>query len=469
MLREDLEVDTSNSSTLTEIHRTTVKNETVELTRSWLRTFATVDESFSNINGQGMVKANASVRVWEEALRTNIQLVEQGMRPVGNVSLPTKIENVTEWITGLQYHAFVRRPPPTPTSMASSENVMTPSKIRAYYDITTNGSSATKHAVVETDGFASTRDVEAFAETFGIDLPPLSLVDSSIRSKNNQEASLDVQVMVSVASGVPLIEVEGSDGPAEDFLEYVHGQADDLADVYSISYGEEESLFDETFLLVFDRKMKYLAQIGTTVVASSGDDGANGPLARGGVANCTTRPQFPASSPHVVAVGATQGPEVGDPEIACSSVTGGLITSGGGFSGVFAAPPWQQLGPNVTSRGYPDVAFAGAAYEIISQGVPIVAYGTSASAPLFAAMLSLVNSERRASGRRPATNVVKRLYEAPSTLFTDVVVGNNYCAMGQPNTAVCCPAGYDAGVGWDAVTGRGSVSLPNLRIILLND
>ena len=83
-------------------------------------------------------------------------------------------------------------------------------------------------------------------------------------------------------------------------------------------------------------------------------------------------------------------------------------------------------------------------------------YGTSASAPLFAAMLSLVNAERRASGKGPATDVVKKLYEAPSTLFTDVVVGSNYCTSGKPNTAACCPEGYDAGVGWDAVTGRGS-------------
>ena len=39
-------------------------------------------------------------------------------------------------------------------------------------------------------------------------------------------------------------------------------------------------------------------------------------------------PSFPATSPYVTAVGATMGPESGDPEIACQSQLGGVITTG---------------------------------------------------------------------------------------------------------------------------------------------
>jgi len=39
-------------------------------------------------------------------------------------------------------------------------------------------------------------------------------------------------------------------------------------------------------------------------------------------------PSFPASAPYVTAVGATQGPESDDPEIACQSQEGGVITTG---------------------------------------------------------------------------------------------------------------------------------------------
>jgi subtilase family serine protease len=37
---------------------------------------------------------------------------------------------------------------------------------------------------------------------------------------------------------------------------------------------------------------------------------------------------FPASSPYVTAVGATQGPESGTAEIVCTSDAGGVITTG---------------------------------------------------------------------------------------------------------------------------------------------
>ena len=42
-------------------------------------------------------------------------------------------------------------------------------------------------------------------------------------------------------------------------------------------------------------------------------------------------PSFPASAPYVTAVGATQGPESDDPEIACQSQEGGVITTGTTF------------------------------------------------------------------------------------------------------------------------------------------
>ena len=39
-------------------------------------------------------------------------------------------------------------------------------------------------------------------------------------------------------------------------------------------------------------------------------------------------PSFPATSPYVTAVGATMGPESGNPEVACQSQLGGVITTG---------------------------------------------------------------------------------------------------------------------------------------------
>ena len=68
--------------------------------------------------------------------------------------------------------------------------------------------------------------------------------------------------------------------------------------------------------------------------------GVAGFEARNTPANCGYVPFFPASSPYVVSVGATQGLEAdGRVERACSSDTGGVITSGGGWL-------WPSLTPS---------------------------------------------------------------------------------------------------------------------------
>lgn len=113
---------------------------------------------------------------------------------------------------------------------------------------------------------------------------------------------------------------------------------------------------------------------------SSGDDGVANYGARGNPSQCGFTPSFPATSPYATAVGATQGPESGQPEIACSSLTNGLITTGGGFSLYVTRPAWQatvvdnylKFGPNVPprsqfsslGRGYPDIAIMGHNYPV---------------------------------------------------------------------------------------------------------
>lgn len=79
-------------------------------------------------------------------------------------------------------------------------------------------------------------------------------------------------------------------------------------------------------------------------------------------------PSFPATSAWVTAVGATMGPETGDPEIACQSQLGGVITTGGGFSTLVSRPNYQKNAVNYYNtlahppsgyatggRGYPDI------------------------------------------------------------------------------------------------------------------
>ena len=100
---------------------------------------------------------------------------------------------------------------------------------------------------------------------------------------------------------------------------------------------------DPSDMKAFNTAVQKIALRGVSVLASTGDDGVANQRARQDDGYCGFYPSFPASSPYVLAVGATRGPESHLPsEIVCSARTGGDITSGGGFSGQFKRPAWQD-------------------------------------------------------------------------------------------------------------------------------
>jgi hypothetical protein len=146
--------------------------------------------------------------------------------------------------------------------------------------------------------------------------------------------------------------------------------------VHSISYGEPEEQTDPAQDTRFDMEVAKMGVRGLTIIIASGDDGVAGSNARSDPTQCGFHPSYPATSAHVTAVGATQGPESDSAEVACSSATGGVITTGGGFSTVFPQPSYQTTAvqaylanPNVnlpptnlfasTGRAYPDVGVMG--------------------------------------------------------------------------------------------------------------
>ena len=103
-----------------------------------------------------------------------------------------------------------------------------------------------------------------------------------------------------------------------------------------------------------------------------------------------------------------------DPESAPSA-----FGSGGGFSNVFPRQKWQnravgkylsnvgeKLGYaqsvfNRSGRGVPDVAANGFPTAVVIDGNFTLSGGTSASTPIFAAMVAAVNDARLAAGKGP--------------------------------------------------------------------
>ena len=118
----------------------------------------------------------------------------------------------------------------------------------------------------------------------------------------------------------------------------------------------------------------------------------------------------------------------------------------GGVSDVFARPSWQaDAGVPAQGRGVPDVAADAdprTGYQVLVDGSRLVIGGTSAVAPLWAALVARL---AQATGRRLGL-VNTALYAdvtagAPAAGLRDIVSGDN--------------GAYSAGPGWDACTGLG--------------
>ena len=127
----------------------------------------------------------------------------------------------------------------------------------------------------------------------------------------------------------------------------------------------------------------------------------------------------------------------------------------------FDRPAWQNVSiaslnsGSIAGRVVPDVAaLAGQPlYDLIFAGQPHPNGGTSASAPLWAALIARVNAKLPpAKQQRFLNSLLYQNTSAGQTLgvvaFRDITLGNN-ASFPQPGR------GYAAEIGFDAVTGWG--------------
>jgi subtilase family serine protease len=171
---------------------------------------------------------------------------------------------------------------------------------------------------------------------------------------------------------------------------------------------------------------------------------------------------------------------------------GNISASGGGASIFFAKPSWQTGAgvPNDNARHVPDVAVSASAdhdgYLFCSptdgQGNPSctngfrdsgdfldIVGGTSASSPTFAGILALVNQSVGNAPPNGLGNINPTLYllaQFSPSAFNDVTSGDNIvpCTQGTKDCPSASPFsfGFKAGVGYDQVTGLGSVNANTL-------
>ena len=292
------------------------------------------------------------------------------------------------------------------------------------------------------------------------------------------EADLDVEVSGAIARGATINLVVAGDMLTSDPL-LLDGQYvvnNNLSPVMTVSFGNCELNITAAETAAYHNLWQQAAAQGISVVVSSGDSGVACPAelaipqaTLGGV-------NALASSLYNVAVGGTQFtdfsrnywnstspgalsyvPEAAWNESGLVPGGSGLWASGGGIS-ISETKPYWQVAPGVpvgSARYLPDVSFVAAGsspYSIFLQGQIAGVSGTSAATPAFAGILAMLV---QATGQRQGNPNI-RLYQLGSLqytsglpkVFNDVTTGNN---------SVPGMSGFSAGVGYDLVTGLGSI------------
>ncbi|KAL1938728.1 hypothetical protein VTO73DRAFT_11331 [Trametes versicolor] len=285
------------------------------------------------------------------------------------------------------------------------------------------------------------------------------------------EGELDIQYTVGLATNVPVtyyfLGEDFQDDGLDGYLDEVNTilAEENPPQVLTTSYGMTENAL--SFALT-DKLCKAYAQLGargTSILFASGDSAVGCPAEGDDLVFQAT---FPSNCPYVTSVGGTSGfpNEVSWPG------------SSGGFSNYFARPSYQdaavntflaQLGDknagafNRTGRAFPDISAAANGYIIFAAGLTGIT-GTSASSPVTASIIALLNDRLLSAGKPPLGFLNPWLYSEAAASFKDIVSGNSSIICDRTNPQP--PRGFDTAVGWDPVTGLGTPSFTKLLALL---
>ncbi|MGC9194316.1 MAG: S53 family peptidase [Syntrophobacteraceae bacterium] len=433
-------------------------------------------------------------------------------------SIPGDIADLVAGPTSLS--DFHRKPAHTaarPVYTSGSGYALSPGDFATVYDVNKiynslgyNGKGVT--IAITGQAPADTQMWQEFRTTFGLPSTTIKVLVAGNRNQtpfdngngDQEETDLDVEWAGAVAPGATIDFVTASvnDGGIDTANQYVVDQT--LAPILSCSYDSCELNMGNPNL--YTTLWKQAAAEGITVFVASGDSGAY---------DCTDSSGNPiegvngmASTPYNVAVGGTSLsdssqywsstnsatgvsalssiPEL--PEVAWNDfiVTGyqNQEASGGGASSYYSKPSWQVCPgvPNDGRRDLPDVSLNadpdGVGYLVYtcdddssactsrSYYGQYVLGGTSCAAPAFAGIMALIEQSLGSQWQGNANTSFYQLGQAQygasgsaTTVFNDITSGTN----GFVGSGTDLP-GYSCTIGYDRVTGLGSVDATNFLL-----
>src|SRR5271155_1015820 len=381
----------------------------------------------------------------------------------GAIQIPAPLSGIIEGVFGLDNrpqakpHFRIRKQSQNATlAQAASASYNATQVAQAYnFPAATTGSGQTI-GILELSGGYSATDLATYFKNLGIKTPTVTAVsvDGGANSPTGDpdgpdgEVELDIEVVGAVAPPAQLAVyfTTNTDKGFLDALTTAVHDATNRPSIISISWGGPESAWTQQAMNSFSAACQDAATMGVTVLAASGDNGAID-----GSADNKPTVDFPSSSPYVLGCGGTMltlsGTKISG-EVAWNELASGEGATGGGVSGFFAIPTYQQQAgvpkspSGFVGRGVPDVsgdADPRTGYNVVVDGSATVIGGTSAVAPLWAGLLARINQ----SLGKSVGFINPMLYAAKSAAtFRDITSGSN--------------GTYVAGPGWDPCTGNGT-------------
>jgi kumamolisin len=428
--------------------------------------------------GSRRIQAEGSIGLLSEVFGTELHRARHGQGDefryrTGELTLPEPIRAATVAVLGLdsrpQANAHFRLRKHRHADQAESVSY-TPLQVGAAYRFPEGyDGSGEGIALIELGGGYDESTLSQYFQSVGVTAPQVTAVpvDGGSNAPTGSadgpdgEVQLDIEVAGSLAPGAAIsvyFSPNTNQGFADAVTDAAHATTTPTA--ISISWGGPEDSWDAQSAEALDSACADAVALGATVLAAAGDSGSSD-NSTDGSAQC----DFPASSPHVLGCGGTRLTLDSSGAIAGESVwndgsSGG--STGGGVSTLYPVPDWQtgagvpaNAGSGGSGRGVPDVAGNAdpeSGYQVLVDGTSTVVGGTSAVAPLWAALVArLAQQSGRKLGLLQTVLYAGVASGVAQPGFQDVTSGNN--------------GAYTAGPGWDACTGLGTpdgATLPGL-------
>ncbi len=380
----------------------------------------------------------------------------------GTLSIPMELQPFVIAVLGLDNRTIAKphfRIKSKLQPRALQPATFTPPQVAALYNFpggaTGNGQTI---AIIELGGGYNDSDLSAYFNELSIQQPNVSSVSvdggtNSPGSDADAEVMLDIEVAGSIAYGANIV-VYFAPNTDQGFIDAITDAVHDTTNkpsIISISWGAPEDSWTQQSQTAMNAALQDAAALGVTVAVACGDNGSSD-----GAGDGKLHTDFPACSPYSLACGGTTLAGSGNTiasETVWNEIANNEGATGGGVSTVFPLPDYQKSAgvpaqPEIgfAGRGTPDVAGdadPSTGYQIRFGGQDQVVGGTSAVAPLWAALAALLNEKLGT----PVGFLNPKLYPLNETGFHDITSGNNDdSGLGY----------YNAGPGWDPCTGLGS-------------